>query len=85
MREGNSYHSENYKYLSNLFPRFLYVDRIAVQGNFRRKGLAQKIYSKVKENIIKDFKNVYYFDVKNLLEKELKLFSMKKLLILLVI
>jgi len=47
MREGNSYHSENYKYLSNLFPRFLYVDRIAVQGNFRRKGLAQKIYSKV--------------------------------------
>ena len=38
MREGNSYHSENYKYLSKLFPKFLYVDRIAVQENFRRKG-----------------------------------------------
>jgi hypothetical protein len=47
MREGNSYHSENYKYVSELFPRFLYVDRIAVQENFRRKGIAKKIYSKV--------------------------------------
>jgi len=47
MREGNSYHSENYKYLSKLFPKFLYVDRIAVQENFRRKGIAKKIYSKV--------------------------------------
>jgi len=47
MREGSSYHSENYKYVSKLFPRFLYVDRIAVQENFRRKGIAEKIYSKV--------------------------------------
>ena len=47
MREGNSYHSENYKYLSKLFPKFLYVDRIAVQEKFRRKGIAKKIYSKV--------------------------------------
>ena len=47
MREGNSYHSENYKHVSKLFPRFLYVDRIAVQENFRRKGIAEKIYSKV--------------------------------------
>lgn len=47
MREGNSYHSENYKYVSKLFPRFLYVDRIAVQEKFRRKGIAEKIYSKV--------------------------------------
>ena len=47
MREGNSYHSENYKYLSKLFPKFLYVDRIVVQENFRRKGIAKKIYSKV--------------------------------------
>ena len=47
MREGNSYHSENYKYVSKLFQRFLYVDMIAVQENFRRKGIAEKIYSKV--------------------------------------
>ena len=47
MREGNSYHSENYKYVSKLFPRFLYVDRIAVQEDFRRKGIAEEIYSKV--------------------------------------
>ena len=42
MREGNSYHSENYKYVSKLFPRFLYVDRIAVQEDFRRKGIAEE-------------------------------------------
>jgi len=47
MREGNSYHSENYKHVSKLFQRFLYIDRIAVQENFRRKGIAEKIYSKV--------------------------------------
>ncbi len=47
MREGNSYHSENYKYISKLYPKFLYVDRIAVQEDFRRKGIAEEIYSKV--------------------------------------
>ena len=47
MREGQTYNSPNYKYISNRFNKFLYVDRIAVQEQFRRKGIAEKIYTKV--------------------------------------
>ena len=47
MREGQTYNSPNYEYISNRFNKFLYVDRIAVQEQFRRKGIAEKIYSKV--------------------------------------
>ena len=47
MREGQAYKSPNYEYLSNRFQKFLYVDRIAVQKEFRRKGIAEKIYSTV--------------------------------------
>ena len=47
MREGQPYNSPNYQYISSRFEKFLYVDRIAVQEKFRRKGLAEKIYSTV--------------------------------------
>ena len=47
MREGQTYNSPNYEYISNRFNKFLYVDRIAVQEQFRRKGIAEKIYTKV--------------------------------------
>ena len=47
MREGQPYNSPNYQYISSHFEKFLYVDRIAVQEKFRRKGLAEKIYSTV--------------------------------------
>ena len=41
MREGQAYNSPNYQYISNRFKQFLYVDRIAVQEKFRRKGIAK--------------------------------------------
>ena len=44
MREGQSYQSDNYKYLSSRFSSFLYVDRIAIQQEYRRLGLGKKIY-----------------------------------------
>ena len=47
MREEQDYKSPNYEYISNHFNKFLYVDRIAVQEHFRRKGIAEKIYSTV--------------------------------------
>ena len=47
MREGQTYNSPNYEYISSRFNKFLYVDRIAVQKQFRRKGIAEKIYTKV--------------------------------------
>ena len=46
MREGSSYKSENYKFISSQYDRFLYVDRIAIQSNYRRRGLAETIYKK---------------------------------------
>ena len=47
MREEQDYKSPNYEYISDRFNKFLYVDRIAVQEQFRRKGIAEKIYSTV--------------------------------------
>lgn len=44
MREGQSYQSENYKHLSSRFSNFLYIDRIAIKKDYRRKGLGKKIY-----------------------------------------
>ena len=39
MKEGNSYKSKNYLYLSGSYPKFLYVDRIVIQKDYRRQGL----------------------------------------------
>ena len=47
MREGQDYSSPNYQYISSRFQKFLYVDRIAVQEEFRGKGIGEKIYSTV--------------------------------------
>lgn len=47
MREGQDYNSPNYQYISSRFQNFLYVDRIAVQEEFRGKGIGEKIYSTV--------------------------------------
>jgi len=47
MREGQAYNSPNYQYISDRYQKFFYVDRIAVQEKFRRKGIAEKIYSTV--------------------------------------
>ena len=50
MKEGNSYKSKNYLYLSGSYPKFLYVDRIAIQKDYRRKGLGRNIYKQVIES-----------------------------------
>ena len=47
MREDMIYQSENYKYISSKYDHFLYVDRIAIQSDYRRQGLAEKIYNQV--------------------------------------
>ena len=44
MRDGQSYQSENYKYLTSRFSNFLYIDRIAIKKEYRRRGLGEKIY-----------------------------------------
>lgn len=46
-RENVGYWSENYKWFCENYPRFLYVDRIVVDKNFRKYGLGRKLYEEV--------------------------------------
>ena len=46
MRENQSYESLNYEFFNSQGYPFLYVDRIAIKEEHRRKGLGQMIYSK---------------------------------------
>ncbi len=42
--QGADYDSPNFLWFRDLFPRFLYVDRIAVSGRHRGRGLARRLY-----------------------------------------
>lgn len=46
-REGASYWSENYKYFKQSLKKFLYIDRIAINQNYRRKGLGKLMYKDI--------------------------------------
>ena len=47
MREGTDYGSENYIWFSKQYDRFLYIDRIVIDENFRRLGLGRFMYDSV--------------------------------------
>ena len=47
MREGSAYGSENYKFFSKKLKKFLYVDRVAIEKNYRREGLGKAIYDDI--------------------------------------
>lgn len=49
MREGQTYESLNYDFFNKKDEPFLYVDRIAIQESYQRKGLGKLIYDKVIE------------------------------------
>ena len=49
-REGTSYWSENYKYFAQGLKSFLYIDRIAIDQNYRRKGLGKSMYKDIFSN-----------------------------------
>ena len=44
-REGAAYDSPNYRWFDARFPRFLYVDRIAVAGDRQGRGLGPALYA----------------------------------------
>ena len=46
-RESRPYWSENYKYFENKLDQFLYVDRIAIQNEYRRQGHAKRMYEDI--------------------------------------
>jgi len=47
MREGSVYRSENYKFFTTKLKKFLYVDRVAIDENYRREGLGKAIYNDI--------------------------------------
>lgn len=48
LREGvDSYSSENYRWFSKNYEKFLYIDRIVIDEPFRRMGLGKKLYDEV--------------------------------------
>ena len=46
-RESCPYWSENYKYFQNKLDGFLYIDRIAIHHEHRRKGHAKRMYEDI--------------------------------------
>ena len=48
LREGvDAYDSENYRWFSKTFERFLYIDRIVIDEPFRGQGLGRRLYLEV--------------------------------------
>ena len=48
-REGSDYSSKNYKFFKDNENHFLYIDRIVVKEKYRRKGIANHLYSVIEE------------------------------------
>ena len=44
LRPGTSYQSPNYRWFCDRYEDFAYVDRVAVAENYRRHGLASRLY-----------------------------------------
>ncbi len=53
-RENSEYESLNYKYFNENKQKFLYIDRIVIKSEYRRKGLGTKIYKYLDEIAQKD-------------------------------
>ena len=49
LRERSEYKSKNYKYFSDRLDKFLYIDRIAIKRNMRRRGIGKKIYDHIQQ------------------------------------
>ena len=47
LREGIDYGSENYIWFSRQYEKFLYIDRIVIDENFRKIGLGRYLYEYV--------------------------------------
>tara|TARA_B100001175_G_scaffold199507_1_gene169426 strand:- start:7 stop:510 length:504 start_codon:yes stop_codon:yes gene_type:complete len=46
-RESSDYKSMNYKFFCKKETKFLYIDRIAIKNEYRRKGIGKSLYKKL--------------------------------------
>ena len=44
LREGCPYRSLNYQWFAERYPRFLYIDRVAIADSHHRRGLGTRLY-----------------------------------------
>jgi predicted GNAT superfamily acetyltransferase len=47
LRHGGNYFSPNYRWFSEHYPEFVYIDRIVIANNYRRHGLGRIFYCDV--------------------------------------
>ena len=47
MKENCSYQNENYEWFSSRYPKFLYIDRIVVDTNYRGLKIGTKLYQDI--------------------------------------
>ena len=45
LEQGADYDSPNYRWFSSRYDRFTYIDRVAVAGHARKRGLARLLYN----------------------------------------
>ena len=55
---GLKYESLNYKWFSDKFSDFAYIDRIAVKDEFRGKGIGKSLYVDLEKSVMKDIKRI---------------------------
>ena len=55
---GLEYERLNYKWFSNKFSDFVYIDRIAVKDEFRGKGIGKSLYVDLEKSVMKDIKRI---------------------------
>ena len=48
-REGSDYSSKNYKFFMDNEDHFIYIDRVVIKEEFRRKGIANHLYTLIEE------------------------------------
>ena len=46
---GTGYDSENYRWFSERYPRFYYLDRVVVDPSVRRAGIATRAYDEIED------------------------------------
>lgn len=47
---GLPYRSPNYRWFSERYPQFCYIDRLAVDDRFRRRGVASALYADIERH-----------------------------------
>lgn len=53
-RENSEYESLNYKFFNEIKQKFLYIDRVVIQSDYRRMGFGTRVYKYIDEVAAKE-------------------------------